>query len=150
LLSLCSNRGSLDATAAFIGSWALVTDNSKSSGRMSGIDDVGSGRWRRLKIAALVAFLLAVVTSPVTLLGLAFWAASGSWEFGGGGFRHWLFVKGSTVDRLDFVAAAEGPARYVVRLGEGTDPGEILVLYDSGARPGDVVKTYAQRCRAQG
>ncbi len=86
---------------------------------MSGVNDSGSPRRRRWRIVALVTFLLVAVTSPVTLLGLAFWAADGSWEFAGGGFRHWVFVKGSTVDRLGFVAATGEPARYVVRLGEG-------------------------------
>jgi len=77
------------------------------------------------------------------VLALALWAAEGSWEFAGGGFRHWLLVKGSTVDRLGFVTAVGGPARYVVRLGEGTDPGAIFAVYDSGAMP-------AERCRALG
>ena len=90
------------------------------------------------------------MTSPVTLLGLAFWAADGSWEFAGGGFRHWVFVKGSTVDRLSFVAATGEPARYVVRLGEGTDPGAILAVYDFRVMPGDVVGAFAERCRARG
>ena len=117
---------------------------------MTGIDDTGSPRRRRWRIAAFLALFFAVVTSPVTLLGLAFWAADGSWEFTGGGLRHWVFVKGSTVDRLGFVAASWEPARYVVRLGEGTDPGEIFAVYDSGAMPADVVDAYAERCRALG
>ena len=101
-------------------------------------------------IVVSVALAVAIVTSPVTLLGLAFWAAGGSWEFDGGGLRHWLFVKGSTVDRLGFVAATGKPARYVVRLAEGTDPGAIFVAYDSRAMPGDVISAYAERCRALG
>src|SRR5262245_63196770 len=76
---------------------------------MSGVDHPGSPRRRRWRIVALVTLLLAVVTSPVTLAALAFWAADGSWEFAGGGFRHWVFIKGSTVDRLGFVAATGGP-----------------------------------------
>src|SRR5215467_15486344 len=114
---------------------------------MSGVDHPGSPRRRRWRIVALVTLLLAVVTLPVTLAALAFWAADGSWEFAGGGFRHWVFIKGSTVDRLGFVAATGEPARYVVRLGEGTDPGAIFAVYDSGAMPGDVVGAYAERCR---
>jgi hypothetical protein len=117
---------------------------------MSGVDHPGSPRRRRWRIVALVTLLLAVVTSPVTLAALAFWAANGSWEFAGGGFRHWVFIKGSTVDRLAFVAATGEPARYVVRPAEGTDPGAIFAVYDSGAMPGDVVVAYAQRCRALG
>jgi hypothetical protein len=117
---------------------------------MSGVDNAGSPRRGRWRIAALVALLLVVLTSPVTLTALAFWAADGSWEFAGGGFRHWLFVKGSTVDRLGVVAPIGEPARYVVRLGEGTDPGAIFAVYDSGAMPGDVVGAYVKRCGALG
>ena len=124
--------------------------NTKSDGRMSGVNHPGSPRRRRWRIVALVTLLLAVVTLPVTLAALAFWAADGSWEFAGGGFRHWVFIKGSTVDRLGFVAETREPARYVVRLGEGTDPGAIFAVYDSGAMPGDVVGAYAERCRALG
>jgi len=117
---------------------------------MSGVNHPGSPRRRRWRIVALVTLLLAVVTLPVTLAALAFWAADGSWEFAGGGFRHWVFIKGSTVDRLGFVAETGEPARYVVRPAEGTDPGAIFVVYDSGAMPGDVVGAYAERCRALG
>jgi hypothetical protein len=48
------------------------------------------------------------------------------------------------------VVATGEPARYVVRLGEGTDPGAIFAVYDSRAMPGDVVGAYAGRCRALG
>lgn len=99
-------------------------------------------------IAALVALLLAIVMSPFVIIGLAFWAADEPWEFSGSGLRHWVFVSGSTVDRLGFVEATGHPPRYIVRLGEGTDPGEISVTYDSVALPGDLVAVYAERCRA--
>lgn len=103
-------------------------------------------RCRPLKAAALLALALVVVTSPISLVGLAFWAASDSWRFTGGGLRYVVLVRGSTVDRLGFVAASGGPARYVVRLEEGTDPGAISVAYDSEALPGDVIGIYAERC----
>jgi hypothetical protein len=109
--------------------------------------DSTAPRRSRLGVA-LVLLVLVLVTSPITLLQFAFWAADGNWEFAGGGFRHWLFVKGSTVDRLGFVTATAEPARYVVRLGEGNDPGEVAAEYDSGAAPEDVVGIYAERCRA--
>jgi hypothetical protein len=107
-------------------------------------------RQSRWKIVALVVLVFAIVTSPFTLVGIAFWAADGPWEFTGGGLRYWVFVKGSTVDRLSFVAATGRPSSYIVRLGEGTDPGEISVAYHSGALPGDIVSVYAERCRAIG
>lgn len=62
----------------------------------------GQSRW---KIAALVVFALLIATFPFTLVGMAFWAADGPWEFTGGGLRHWVFVKGSNVDRLSVVAS---------------------------------------------
>jgi hypothetical protein len=117
---------------------------------MPGVDNAETPRRRRWRIIALAMLLLAVVTSPITLAAVAFWAADGTWEFAGGGFRHWVFVKGSTVDRLGFVAATGEAARYIVRPGEGTDPGAIFAVYDSGAMPRDVVGAYADRCRALG
>lgn len=107
-------------------------------------------RQSRWTIVALVVTVLAIVTSPFTLVSIAFWAADGPWEFAGGGLRHWVFVKGSTVDRLNFVASTGRPPSYVVRLGEGTDPGETSVDYNSHALPGDIVAVYADRCRAMG
>jgi hypothetical protein len=98
----------------------------------------------------LVVFALVIATSPFTLVGMAFWAADGPWEFMGGGLRHWIFIKGSTVDRLSFVASTGRSPRYVVRLGEGTDPGETSVNYDSHALPDGIVAAYADRCRAIG
>src|SRR5262249_46857904 len=103
--------------------------------------------WR---VIALVMLLLAVVTSPVTLAALAFWAADGSWEFAGGGVCPWVFIKGSTVGRPGFLGPTRETVRHVVRPGEGTDPGAIFAVYDSGAMPGDVVGAYAERCRALG
>lgn len=102
----------------------------------------------RWTVAVGVVLLLAVVIAPFAMIGVAFWAADGPWEFSGPGLRHWVFVKGSTVDRLGFVAATGQPPRYVVRLNEGTDPGEIAVTYDSAALPGDAVDFYAERCGA--
>ena len=48
------------------------------------------------------------------------------------------------------MAATGEPPRYVVRLGEGTDPGAIFAVYDGSVMPGDVVGAYAERCRALG
>jgi hypothetical protein len=112
--------------------------------------DSTAPRRSRLGCVAMVLLVLVIVTSPITLLKFAFWATDGNWEFAGGGFRHWLFVKGSTVDRLGFVTATAEPVRYVVRLGEGNDPGEVAAEYDSGAAPEEVVGIYAERCRALG
>jgi hypothetical protein len=114
------------------------------------IDRTAGPRRSRLAVVALVMLVLVLVTSPITLLQFAFWATDGNWEFTGGGFRHWLLVKGSTVDRLGFVTVVAEPARYVVRLGEGNDPGEVAAEYDSGAAPEVVVGVYAERCRTLG
>ncbi len=104
--------------------------------------------WRRGTAAVMISLLVVGLTSPPILLSLAFWAASDTWTFAGGGFRHWMFVKGSTLDRLGTVASVGGPVRYIVRLQEGTDPGEIAVAYDSAVLPADAVETYAERCVA--
>lgn len=109
--------------------------------------DVTHRRWRMVALVVVVALL---VTAPVSLVGLAMFAADGAWEFSGGGVRHWLFIKGSTVGRLGVVAASEAPIRYVVRLAEGTDPGETSATYESGAQPADVLAYYSERCRALG
>lgn len=113
---------------------------------MADADETESRRLRRWRLAALLGLVVALVTSPITMLGLAFWAASDSWEFDGGGLRHWLFVKGTSVDRLGLVDATDRPVRYVVRLAEGTDPGAITATFDSRAMPDGIVSTYAERC----
>lgn len=117
---------------------------------MPGVENARLPRQNRWKVMALVLLVIAIVTSPVTLVGFAFWAADGPWAFTGGGFRHWMLVKGSTVDKLGFVAATEGPTSYVVRLAEGTDPGETAATYESRAKPAEIVAVYAERCRALG
>jgi hypothetical protein len=106
-------------------------------------------RHRRPNVG-LALFLVAIVLSPPALIATAFWAASAPWEFSGVGVRYWIFVKGSTIDRLGFVSATDAPARYVVRIGEGTDPGAVTASYDSKALPAEVIAAYAKRCRAMG
>ena len=105
---------------------------------------------RRGRVIAFMALMVGIVSAPFTLLGLALWTADGNWEFSGSGLRHWLLVKGSTVDRLGLVASAGTPMRYVVRLGEGTDPGATLAIYESLALPDAIVAVYAERCRSLG
>lgn len=82
-----------------------------AEGLMLVVRDAGSSRHSRWKFAALSALVFGIVTCPVTLLALAFWAADGPWEFTGGGFRDLVFTKGSTIDRLGFETATGGPPR---------------------------------------
>lgn len=96
----------------------------------------------------VILFLLAIMLSPLAFIALAFWVASGSWEFEGTGIRHWLLVKGSTLEQLGIVSPTDGPPRYVVRIQEGTDPGARSVAYDSSALPSEVIAAYAERCHA--
>jgi hypothetical protein len=94
---------------------------------------------------AVVAGLLAI---PYLSIATLFWAADGDWHFEGRGFRHWLFVKNSRLDRLGFVEPVPAPAKYSIGLQEGNFPGWSNVRYDSTAQPFDIVEVYAQRCRA--
>jgi len=103
-------------------------------------------RRRRAGLFALIAIVIALVTSPITVLALASWFAGGSWEFSGGGLRHWAFVSGTTADRFGFVAPTGAPARYVFRPAEGAFPGEIFYSYASASAPDEVVAAYAARC----
>lgn len=38
--------------------------------------------------------------------------------------------------------------RYVVRLGDGNDPGETVAIYESRATPEHIIKAYGLRCGA--
>lgn len=117
---------------------------------MSCVENRASRRPRRRGVAVFVIFALVVIASPVVIPGLAIWAAGGTYEFSGGGFRHWLFVKGTTIERLGFVAKSAGPVSYVVRLGDGTDLGSMFAVYESAAAPEIIGGNYAERCRALG
>lgn len=92
--------------------------------------------------------LLFFVVIPFSLIAFAFWAADGDWHFEGRGFRYWLFVKGSGLERLGLIEPGPAPARYSIGLQEGNFPGWSNVRYDSTAQPFDVVLAYAERCRA--
>ena len=115
----------------------------------NGLDRPEAPRHGKAPVVWLV-LLVAIVLSPPVLIAMAFWAASAPWEFSGSGIRHWIFVKGSTVDRLGFVSATVGPPRYVMRIQEGTDPGSVQVTYGSDALPAHVAAAYASRCLALG
>lgn len=91
--------------------------------------------------------LLFFVVIPFSLIATLFWAADGDWRFEGQGFRHWLFVKGSRLEQLGFVAPTDAPAKYSIGLQEGNFPGWSIVQYDSTAQPLAVAERYAQRCR---
>lgn len=126
-----------------------VTQRSDSK-MPNAVDARPAGSRHRRPNVVLALFLVAIVLSPPVLIAIAFWAASAPWEFSGVGVRHSIFVKGSTVDRLGFVSATDAPARYVVRIQEGTDPGAVTAIYDSIALPAEVIAAYAQRCRTMG
>jgi hypothetical protein len=95
---------------------------------------------------ALIAFV--VLAIPYLFLATLFWAADGDWKFEGRGFRYWLLVKGSRLERLGFVAPTPAPARYSIGLQEGNFPGWSIVQYESSAQPFAIAEDYAQRCTA--
>lgn len=95
---------------------------------------------------ALVAFI--VLAIPYLFLATLFWAADGDWQFEGRGFRYWLFVKGSRLEQLGFVAPTPVPAKYSIGLQEGNFPGWSIVQYESSAQPFAIAEAYEQRCTA--
>ena len=95
---------------------------------------------------ALAGLMFLVV--PYLLIATLFWAADGDWRFEGRGFRYWLFVKGSRLERLGLIEPGPAPVRYSIGLQEGTFPGWSVMQYDSAAQPFAVAETYAKRCRA--
>jgi hypothetical protein len=95
---------------------------------------------------ALVAFV--VVAIPYVFLATLFWAADGDWKFEGRGFRYWLLVKGSRLERLGFVAPTPVSAKYSIGFQEGNFPGWSIVQYESSAQPFAIAEDYAQRCTA--
>lgn len=106
-------------------------------------------RWSRFGcLIPLGTALLVLVVLPYGLIAFLFWAAEGSWDFEGpGGWRYWMFAKGSRLDRLGLVSPAPAPPQYSVSLQEGNFPGWRVLSYRSTASPEAIVGTYAQRCR---
>lgn len=96
----------------------------------------------------LGALLVGIFVGPWLLMGLAFWAADGPWNFETRGLAHWLLVRGSRLERLGYVEARDGSTRYSVRLQEGTFPGWRIATYTSRATPRQIGEVYAERCRA--
>ena len=95
--------------------------------------------------------LLVLVVLPYAFFAFVFWAVDGSWDFEGrGGWRYWVFVKGSRLDRLGLVEPTEQPGKYSVSLQEGNFPGWKMLTYHSKAAPGTVVDAYQSRCRDMG
>lgn len=103
-----------------------------------------------LLFASIGGAILAIVALPVLVIALGFWAADGAWEFEGTGMRHWLFVRGTRLERLGAIGAVEGPIRYSISLQEGTFPGWSVASYHTRAAPSAVAEAYAQLCRDEG
>lgn len=114
-----------------------------------GQPDAGGTRLPAWAMSLLVFAIVVVpvLVTPYFLIAALFWAAEGSWDFEGG-WRHWLFVKGSRLDRLGLVAPVGAPPKYSYAMQEGTFPGWTVVGYHSSAMPGAVAAAYADRCRA--
>lgn len=103
-----------------------------------------------LLVASIGGAILAIVAVPFLVIALGFWAADGAWEFEGTGLRHWLFVRGTRLERLGTIGAVEGPIRYSISLQEGTFPGWSIAIYNTRAEPSAVAQAYAQLCRDEG
>jgi hypothetical protein len=96
----------------------------------------------------LGSVLLVMVILPFSFFVVAFWAAEGSWDFEGrSGWRYWVFLKGSRLDRLGLVSPAPAPPpRFSVRFQEGTFPGWKVLSYPSTEMPETILAAYAKRC----
>jgi hypothetical protein len=95
--------------------------------------------------------LLLLVVLPYAFIAFLFWATEGSWDFEGrASWRYWVFVKGSRLDKLGFVAPTSAQPRYSVSLQEGTFPGWTVLTYRSTASPDAIVEAYAKHCREMG
>ena len=120
----------------------------------AGSTDTTAHRRRRRRTAllwTLLGLLLAAVfIGPWLLIGFAFWAADGAWTFQGHGLAHWVFVRGSRLDKLVEVERDGQPVRYSVSLQEGNFPGWSIATYTSRASPSQIGATYAERCRTLG
>lgn len=96
----------------------------------------------------LAAALLLLIILPFGFFAFVFWAVDGSWDFEGrGGWRYWVFVKGSRLEQLGLVEPTEHPGKYSVSLQEGNFPGWKVLTYRSVAMPETIAEAYAKRCR---
>jgi hypothetical protein len=96
-------------------------------------------------IIVLAVVLTVMVAIPFALLATAFWAADGSWDFEGRGFKYWMFVQGTRLERLGTVEPTSA-LKYSISLGEGNFPGWNIVSYESAALPEKIISFYGERC----
>jgi hypothetical protein len=96
-------------------------------------------------VITLSVVLTIMVAIPFALIATAFWAADGSWDFEGRGFKHWMLVQGSRLDRLGTIEPT-GTVKYSISLGEGNFPGWNIATYESVAMPSRIIDVYAARC----
>jgi hypothetical protein len=97
-------------------------------------------------IIALAVVLTIIVAIPFALIATAFWAADGSWDFEGRGFKYWMFVQGSRLERLGTIEP-RGAVKYSISLQEGNFPGWNIATYESAALPDKIIAAYGERCR---
>ncbi len=100
-----------------------------------------------LSLVFTIALVLSVALAvPFGIVALGFWAADGAWEFEARGFKYWLFVKGSRLERLGTVEPI-GAVKYSISLQEGTFPGWNIATYESNAAPEKIAAAYGERCK---
>lgn len=99
----------------------------------------------RLVFAIGVALTL-MLAVPFALIAAGFWATDGAWNFEGRGFKYWMFVQGSRLERLGAIEPF-GAVKYSISLQEGTFPGWSIASYGSEALPEKVVAAYGERCK---
>lgn len=98
-------------------------------------------------VLALAVVLTGMVAVPFAVIATAFWAADGSWNFEGRGFKYWMFVQGSRLERLGTIEPAD-TVKYSISIQEGNFPGWSIATYESDAQPEKIISHYGERCRA--
>src|SRR5262249_7092690 len=106
-------------------------------------------RRRLLRWTLLATVLVAAMLVPFLPL-IAIWMSPQTGGSEGGGLRYWLFVKGSRLERLGFIAPHDASPHYTIQTAEGTFPGSSHVSYASRAMPPEIIAHYEARCRAMG
>jgi hypothetical protein len=101
--------------------------------------------WILLPTTIAVVFLL-----PWLLMAGLMWSSTQTWEFEGVGPRYWLFVRGSRLEKLGFVAPTDTSPLYTIQPAEGTFPGWSFVSYASFAMPEQIIAHYEAGCREMG
>jgi hypothetical protein len=123
----------------------LVADEGITRRKLLGIFLMRFLPWVLLPTTIVVVLLVSWL-----LMAGVMWSSTHTWEFEGAGLRHWLFVRGSRLEKLGFVAPTDTSPLYTIQPAEGTFPGWSFVSYESSAMPEEINTHYEAGCREMG